>query len=111
MNEAFRLNDGRVIFSNAPAITEAVPVDAGSEGVSFAVTPAQKLEYVQTTEEPPYLVKASEACRLLSISLNTLRTLVADGIIPEVRTLGGHRRYASDDLRKAVEKLKGGADV
>ena len=44
------------------------------------------------------LLRPAEAARELGISLRRLRRLAATGHIVTVRTLGGHRRYRSDDV-------------
>ena len=44
------------------------------------------------------LLRPAEAARELGISLRQLRRLAATGHLVTVRTLGGHRRYRSDDV-------------
>jgi excisionase family DNA binding protein len=44
------------------------------------------------------LLRPAEAARELGISLRQLRRLAAIGHLVTVRTLGGHRRYRSDDV-------------
>ena len=44
------------------------------------------------------LLRPAEAARQLGISLRQLRRLAATGHLVTVRTLGGHRRYRSDDV-------------
>jgi len=44
------------------------------------------------------LLRPAEAARELRISLRQLRRLAATGHLVTVRTLGGHRRYRSDDV-------------
>ena len=44
------------------------------------------------------LLRPAEAARQLGMSLRQLRHLAATGHLVTVRTLGGHRRYRSDDV-------------
>ena len=44
------------------------------------------------------LLRPAEAARELGMSLRQLRRLAATGHLVTVRTLGGHRRYRSDDV-------------
>ena len=49
------------------------------------------------------LISINKASKMLGVSQNTLRAYGEAGIIQEVRTMGGHRRYLLSD----VEKLMG----
>ena len=44
------------------------------------------------------LLRPIEAAQTLGVSLRQLRRLGATGRLVTVRTLGGHRRYRSDDV-------------
>jgi len=44
-----------------------------------------------------------EACRLLGVNESTLRRWADAGYVRSFRTLGGHRRFAEDDLRALIE--------
>ncbi len=53
----------------------------------------------------PFLVDATEAARLLSISTRTLWTMTDRGEIPCVR-IGRAMRYSVDDLRAWIERAR-----
>ena len=50
------------------------------------------------------LVKISEAARLLGVSTSTLRRWENEGKFKSVRTIGKHRRYRIDDIKKLLEE-------
>jgi len=50
---------------------------------------------------------ASQAARLLGVSVSSLRAWAAAGLVPHVRTPGGHRRFRHDDL-DAFIRARGG---
>ena len=49
------------------------------------------------------LISIKEAASLLSVSTKTLRRWDDDGILPAIKTVGGHRRYLQDDIDKYMQ--------
>jgi excisionase family DNA binding protein len=55
------------------------------------------------------LLRTAEAARLLHISVKTVNRWTDKGILPcKVRTLGGHRRYDEEEVRKLQWLLRQG---
>jgi len=48
------------------------------------------------------LLKQREAQRLYNISKHALRLWVRQGVLSEIRTPGGHRRYIKEELEKIL---------
>lgn len=46
------------------------------------------------------LISIQEASELLSVSTKTLRRWDDEGVLPAIKTVGGHRRYLLDDIEK-----------
>lgn len=57
---------------------------------------------------PEYL-KTSEVARLLHVSPKTVSRWAKEEKIPHVRTLGGHRRFPAEDIRRLATTLAGEA--
>lgn len=57
---------------------------------------------------PEYL-KTSEVARMLHVSPKTVSRWAKEEKIPHVRTLGGHRRFPADDIRRLATMLAGEA--
>lgn len=57
---------------------------------------------------PEYL-KTSEVARMLHVSPKTVSRWAKEEKIPHVRTLGGHRRFPADDIRRLAVTLAGEA--
>jgi excisionase family DNA binding protein len=58
--------------------------------------------------KPPQLLSVSAAARLLGVSSSSLRAWAAAGLVPHVRTPGGHRRFEQDELVRWLAE-RGGA--
>jgi excisionase family DNA binding protein len=56
----------------------------------------------------PQLLSVSAAARLLGVSSSSLRAWAAAGLVPHVRTPGGHRRFELDELVRWLAQ-RGGA--
>ena len=52
----------------------------------------------------PRLLKRWEVAELLGVSPNTVSRWAREGRLPSVLTLGGHRRFASEDVEKLVRR-------
>ena len=59
------------------------------------------------TGETQELLSIGAAARRLGVSVNTLRRWDERGLITSTRTLGGQRRFLTED----VERLRSGAQV
>lgn len=46
------------------------------------------------------LISIKEAAAFLSVSTKTLRRWDDEGVLPAIKTIGGHRRYLQDDIDK-----------
>lgn len=46
----------------------------------------------------------SEVARLFGVSLSTVTRWARTGLLPTVRTPGGHYRYRADELRRAARE-------
>jgi excisionase family DNA binding protein len=58
---------------------------------------------LQTTE-PKYL-RTAQVAELLQVSPKTVSRWAQEGMLPYVRTLGGHRRYPDREIRTLLETL------
>ncbi|HEX9890831.1 MAG TPA: helix-turn-helix domain-containing protein [Actinomycetota bacterium] len=50
-------------------------------------------------------LKTAEVADLLHVSPKTVTRWAKDGKLPHSRTLGGHRRFPADAIRKLAEQL------
>lgn len=57
------------------------------------------------------MLTAGEVARELGVQPVTVRKWAAEGMIPCTRTAGGHRRFALDEVRRAVGAFSGDADM
>jgi len=51
------------------------------------------------------ILNLKEACEFLKVSKSTIRRWEKNGQIKSVRTVGNHRRYELDELKKALGLL------
>lgn len=56
-----------------------------------------------TNHEPDDLVAVAEAAKIAKVSRVTLRAYADAGLVPCLRTLGGHRRFRVGDLGLLTE--------
>ncbi len=56
------------------------------------------------TTEPRYL-RTAQVAELLHVSPKTVSRWAQEGMLPHVRTLGGHRRYSDREIRALLETL------
>ena len=61
------------------------------------------IELPQTTQ-PRYL-RTAQVAELLHVSPKTVSRWAQEGMLPHVRTLGGHRRYSDQEIRALLETL------
>ena len=54
--------------------------------------------------EPRYL-RTAQVAELLHVSPKTVSRWAQEGMLPYLRTLGGHRRYPDAEIRALVETL------
>lgn len=52
-------------------------------------------------------VSIREAAKAVGVAISTLRRWEREGKITSIRTLGGHRRYDVDALKKMIEEARG----
>jgi excisionase family DNA binding protein len=60
--------------------------------------------YVAQEEVVGYL-KTAEVADMLHVSPKTVTRWAKDGKLPHSRTLGGHRRFPADEIRKLAAQL------
>jgi excisionase family DNA binding protein len=56
------------------------------------------------TTEPKYL-RTAQVAELLQVSPKTVSRWAQEGMLPYLRTLGGHRRYPDREIRALLETL------
>ena len=56
------------------------------------------------TTEPRYL-RTAQVAEFLQVSPKTVSRWAQEGMLPYVRTLGGHRRYPDAEIRALLETL------
>ncbi|HEV2906534.1 MAG TPA: BldC family transcriptional regulator [Actinomycetota bacterium] len=61
-------------------------------------------DYVALEEVAGYL-KTAEVADMLHVSPKTVTRWAKDGKLPHSRTLGGHRRFPADEIRKLAAQL------
>jgi excisionase family DNA binding protein len=66
-------------------------------------TARTEMALAQTTE-PEYL-RTAQVAELLQVSPKTVSRWAQEGMLPYVRTLGGHRRYPDREIRSLLETL------
>ena len=66
--------------------------------------PARRERMVPTSTEPRYL-RTAQVAKLLHVSPTTVSRWAQEGMLPYLRTLGGHRRYPDAEIRALVETL------
>jgi excisionase family DNA binding protein len=54
--------------------------------------------------EPTYL-RTAQVAELLQVSPKTVSRWAQEGMLPYVRTLGGHRRYPDREIRALLQTL------
>ena len=57
------------------------------------------------TPVPSAYVRTAEAAAILHVSPKTITRWAKEGKLPHSRTLGGHRRYPANVIRKLAEEL------
>jgi excisionase family DNA binding protein len=55
-------------------------------------------------EDPPYLHPA-EVADILHVSPKTVSRWATEGKLPFLKTLGGHRRYPTTEIRQLADEL------
>jgi excisionase family DNA binding protein len=53
---------------------------------------------------PSYL-RTAEVAQILHVSPKTITRWAKEGRLPHSRTLGGHRRYSAEDIKRLAEDL------
>jgi excisionase family DNA binding protein len=61
---------------------------------------------MRDVDETDYLTPG-EVARLLHVSPKTVSRWAAQGLLPCVVTLGGHRRFRRDDVEEAARRMSG----
>jgi excisionase family DNA binding protein len=56
------------------------------------------------TTQPKYL-RTAQVAELLQVSPKTVSRWAQEGMLPHLRTLGGHRRYPDREIRALLETL------
>jgi excisionase family DNA binding protein len=56
------------------------------------------------TTEPRYL-RTAQVAEFLQVSPKTVSRWAQEGMLPYIRTLGGHRRYPDAEIRALLESL------
>lgn len=67
----------------------------GRQGEGGAVVQKRTTSYLTT----------SEVASILRVSAKTVTRWARDGKLPHSRTLGGHRRFPTDEIRKLARDL------
>jgi excisionase family DNA binding protein len=60
---------------------------------------------VVAEEEVPGYLKTAEVAEMLHVSPKTVTRWAKDGKLPHSRTLGGHRRFPAEEIKKLAEQL------
>jgi len=63
---------------------------------------------VEAAPEAAFLSRG-EVARLFGVSPSTVTRWARTGVLPAVRTPGGHYRFRSEDIRKAAAKAAAGS--
>jgi len=74
----------------------------GSSPIWGAVARMESM--VPQPTEPRYL-RTAQVAELLHVSPKTVSRWAQEGMLPYLRTLGGHRRYPDAEIRALVETL------
>lgn len=61
----------------------------------------------QSASRPGEFFRTADVARVLHVSSKTVSRWANDRKLPYVRTLGGHRRYPAQDIRRLAESLVG----
>ena len=56
--------------------------------------------------DPPRYLHPAEVAAILQVSPKTVSRWAKDGKLPFLKTLGGHRRYPTVEIRQLVEELQ-----
>ena len=60
---------------------------------------------MDTGSSLPSYLRTAEVAAILHVSPKTITRWAKEGRLPHSRTLGGHRRYSADDIRKIADDL------
>ncbi len=60
-----------------------------------------------TSDEHVDLMTPAEVARLFRVSVTTVTKWARSGLLPSVRTLGGHRRFERRDVLDHLERTQG----
>jgi excisionase family DNA binding protein len=66
--------------------------------------PQERERALPQTTQPKYL-RTAQVAELLQVSPKTVSRWAQEGMLPYVRTLGGHRRYPDAEIRALLETL------
>ena len=56
--------------------------------------------------EPPRYLRAAEVAAMMQVSPKTVSRWATEGMLPFLKTLGGHRRYPAVEIRQLAEELQ-----
>lgn len=56
-------------------------------------------------DRPPALLTPAEVAALFGVDPKTVTRWARTGLLNPVRTLGGHRRYPADQVRKLLNRM------
>jgi excisionase family DNA binding protein len=76
----------------------------GHSVVPESGTTARTESALPQTTQPRYL-RTAQVAELLQVSPKTVSRWAQEGMLPYVRTLGGHRRYPDREIRALRETL------
>lgn len=60
------------------------------------------------TEEPEKLLTTSEVGQIFRVSANTIQAYARAGLLPFIRTPGGHYRFRASDVRSVFREASDG---
>ena len=60
---------------------------------------------------PPELLTPAEVARLFRVDPKTVSRWAANGLLPSIRTLGGHRRFRYEHVQDLLAKSSGAASA
>ncbi len=59
------------------------------------------------SEATPRYLTSGESARLLKVSPKTVNRWAAQGLLPCIVTMGGHRRFREEDVERALKTMTG----